>query len=109
MSLTTEALFDEKENQWIFMPDGEIDIYTSTNFKEDVLKKFKDNKTNILIDGTKLKYIDSTGLGVLIFILKKLKDEDYKIYLSNIKPNIRKLFDITELDKLFIIRGELGE
>ena len=39
----------------------------------------------------------------------KFKENDNKIYLSNIKPNIRKLFDITELDKLFIIRGDDNE
>jgi anti-sigma B factor antagonist len=45
----------------------------------------------------------------LIGILKQVKEDNKKIYLSNIKPNIRKLFDITELDKLFIIRSENDE
>lgn len=109
MSLNIQVKFDEKENQWIFLPEGEIDIFTSPKFKEEILKHFSSKETDILIDGEKLNYVDSTGLGALIYILKKLKDSNYKIYLTNIKPNIRKLFDITELDKLFIIRGELNE
>lgn len=109
MSLNMELWFDEKENKWVFLPDGEIDIYTSPKFKEEVLKNFDNKATDILINGEKLTYVDSTGLGVLISILKILKDNGNKIYLSNIKPNIRKIFDITELDKLFIIRGEKDE
>lgn len=109
MSLNMEVKFDVKENKWVFLPEGEIDIYTSPKFKEEVLKKFDSKETDILINGEKLSYVDSTGLGVLISILKKLKDNGYEIYLSNIKPNIRKIFDITELDKLFIIRGEKDE
>ena len=37
MSLLVEVIFDEKENKWMFFPKGEIDIYTSSKFKE---KKF---------------------------------------------------------------------
>ena len=105
MSLEMKVSFDEDENKWVFSPSGEIDIYSSLKFKEEILKNFNSKKTDILIDGEKLEYIDSTGLGALIYILKSLKDDDYKIHLMNIKPNIKKLFDITELDKLFVIRG----
>lgn len=106
MSLNITVNYDKNENKWVFIPEGEIDIYTSSKLKKEILYNFEKNKADIIIDGIKLNYIDSTGLGALISILKRLKENEYKIYLSNIKPNIRKIFDITELDKLFIIRGE---
>lgn len=105
MSLEMKVIFDEGEDKWIFSPSGEIDIYSSQMFKDGILEKFNSRKTDILIDGENLEYIDSTGLGALIYILKLLKDDDFKIHLMNVKPNIKKLFDITELDKLFLIRG----
>lgn len=86
-----------------------MDIYTSDIFKEQAIKSFEEKEADLLINGEKLNYIDSTGLGALIGILKMLQKSDHKIYLTNIKPNIRKLFDITELDKLFTIRGENNE
>lgn len=109
MSLDIEIKFDEKENKWVFTPNGEIDIYTSPDFKKTILDAFEGRESDILIDCKKLEYVDSTGLGALIYILKKLKEKEYKIDLSNIKPNIRKLFDITKLDKLFNIRGDVSE
>jgi anti-sigma B factor antagonist len=52
-----------------------------------------------------LEYIDSTGLGILIGALKRLKQEDKDIIISNIRPNVGKLLKITGLDKVFIIEG----
>lgn len=109
MSFNTIVEFSNEENKWVFMPEGDMDIYTSAIFKDQVIKSYEDKKVDLLINGIGLDYIDSTGLGALISILKLVKENDHKIYLSNIKPNIRKLFDITELDKLFIIRGEDNE
>lgn len=104
MSLSINIIYEDDMNSWIVKPAGEIDIYTSPDFKEEVIKKYKENKTNIIIDGSSLDYIDSTGLGALISIYKDIKKDENKIYLQNIKPNIRKLLDITDLDKIFVIK-----
>lgn len=109
MSLNTIVDFNNDSNQWIIKPIGEIDIYTSSVFKEEIVNAFEDRKADLVIEGENLEYIDSTGLGALISVLKMLQETEFKIYIDNIKPNIRKLFDITELDKLFVIRGEGDE
>ncbi|MBC8590874.1 STAS domain-containing protein [Wansuia hejianensis] len=106
MSFNITVDYNTEENIWIFRPEGDLDIYTSHKFKEEVNKAFEKKEVDLLIDGEKLEYVDSTGLGVFISILKKVKEKNKQIQIMNIKPNIRKLFDITELDKLFIIRGE---
>lgn len=109
MSLEIEINLDENQNNWIIVPKGEIDIYTSPKFKQKVLDAFDKEDKDLLIDCSDLDYMDSTGLGSLIYILKKVKEKDHKIYIENVKPNIKKIFDITKLDKLFIIRGEISE
>lgn len=109
MALNIDSRFNENDDKWEFKLSGELDIYTSAHFKEEVLRLYKSKKQDIVFNGEDLVYVDSTGLGAMIYILKELKDDDYKVYCDNIKPNIRKLFNITDLDKLFIIRGELDE
>lgn len=109
MSLEIQVYYNEEKDVWIIEPQGEIDIYTSPTFKNKVLDSYNEKKTDLVVDGEKLDYIDSTGLGALISIFKAIEEDENKIHLINIKPNIKKLFDITELDKLFIIRGENNE
>ncbi len=109
MSLDININFDEKENMWVFGPEGELDIFSSPNFKEKVVNSYDSKNSDIVIDFEELEYVDSTGLGALISLLRKVKENDNKIYIDNIKPNIKKLFLITELDKLFVIRSEINE
>jgi anti-sigma B factor antagonist len=98
--------YDEKEKVWILGVIGEIDIYTANELKEIFMEMLDEHKENIKIDCTELGYIDSTGLGVLIGALKRLKKYDKNIIIVNPKANVSKLFRITGLNKIFIIEGE---
>lgn len=82
---------------------GEIDIYTAAQFKENLYRLVDNSVKDIVIDCDGLDYIDSTGLGIFVGALKKARLTNRNISLENIRDNIRKLFNITGLDKLFII------
>ncbi|NLJ58223.1 MAG: STAS domain-containing protein [Tissierellia bacterium] len=85
-------------------PIGEVDIYTSPELKKKVTDLIEEKKLDLVIDGENLEYIDSTGLGVLMSIYKKLQERNLNFKIINLKPNIYKLFDITSLNKVFNIR-----
>ena len=104
MGLEILKKFDKDDNQWVVSPIGEIDIYTSDEFKSMLLQLVEEETKDITIVGDSLEYIDSTGLGVLISILKKLKESNNTITITNIKPSIKKLLELTSLDKVFIIK-----
>ena len=82
---------------------GEVDIYTSQKLKEKLYDIVDTSKKDMKVDCKELNYIDSTGLGIFIGALKKAKQYDKNIYILNPRENIKKLFTITGLDKLFII------
>lgn len=90
------------ENTQIVL-SGEIDIYTSQSFKNELNEVIKSCKGDLFIDCKELSYIDSTGLGILVGALKEIRKADSSIYICNLKDNIKKLFLITGLDKLFKI------
>lgn len=83
--------------------EGEVDIYTSQNFKTKLYEIVDQNKVDVRINCLSLEYIDSTGLGIMVGALKKAKQNGNQIYISNLKENIKKLFLITGLDKVFIL------
>jgi anti-sigma B factor antagonist len=82
---------------------GEIDIYTAQQFKDKLYSVVDNSSTDLVIDCGGLNYIDSTGLGIFVGALKKTRLAGRNIQLDNMRENIRKLFVITGLDKLFII------
>ena len=82
---------------------GEIEIYTAQKFKEKLYNIVDTYNMDLKIDCRELNYIDSTGLGIFVGALKKVKLLGRNIHLINLKDNIKKLFVITGLDKLFMI------
>lgn len=82
---------------------GDLDIYTSPEFNKDILKEFNKNKKDIIFDASGLDYIDSTGLGAFISLYKTVNENGKTIKIIGIKQNVKKIFTITELDKIFRI------
>ncbi len=80
---------------------GEIDVYTSPKVKDAVSGLIDSGIYNIIIDLAQVKYIDSTGLGVLIGGLKRVREHGGSVHLICNNPQIRKIFDITGLVKIF--------
>ena len=59
----------------------------------------------IIVNCENLSYIDSTGLGAFISIYKHIKEKGEKLVITGLKPHIKKIFLITDLDKVFEIEG----
>ena len=99
--------YEKKENEMVIKIIGEIDIFSATAFKKDIYTIIQKGERNIIFDCVDLKYIDSTGLGVFVSILKESKQQESDIKLTNLRSNILKLFVITGLDTIFNIEKEV--
>jgi len=104
LSLSIEKKYREDKDFWDVKITGEVDIYTSDKIRDTLNEMIKEKISEIQIDCKELSYIDSSGLGVFIGILKKLKEEDKNLVVLNARSNILKLLSITGLDKVFVIR-----
>jgi anti-sigma B factor antagonist len=103
VSLNINKVFDSEKNLWEINLIGEVDISTANNLKETLIKLLQEKEADMRLNCEELQYIDSTGLGVLIGILKRLKSIEKNIIIINPRPNISKLLTITGLDKIFVI------
>lgn len=95
--------FVSDTNTWHVSLNGEIDIYNAPQLKENLHKLLEQHEGNIIMDCEDLKYIDSTGLGVLISALGRVKQYNGDFIIKHLKPYIHKIFVITGLDKIFTI------
>lgn len=103
MSLTIKEKIDQETNQITVYPIGEIDIYTSDELKNKLIDIISNNDGDLILDCGELEFIDSTGLGALISVLKVTQENNKEIILKNVKSNIKKLFFLTKLDEVFKI------
>ena len=80
---------------------GEIDVYTSPKLKDAISGLIDRGVYNLVINLEKVRYIDSTGLGVLIGGLKRVREHGGSVNLVCTNPQIKKIFDITGLVMIF--------
>lgn len=83
--------------------DGDIDIDTSPELKKWFNTLLKNKPKRIILNFTKVNFIDSLGIATLIWFLKGVKKNKGAILLCNVSPKIRSLFSITKMDRVFKI------
>ena len=98
-----------RDGSWHVALSGEIDIFNSSDLKTQLARLMEETVADVHVDCENLQYIDSTGLGALVGALKNIKSHDKEMHLSNVKPNLLKLFHITNLDKVFILKENYHE
>ena len=109
MDFSMNSVYSEENNCWLITIEGEVDIFNSAEMKTKLIELIKQKPADVKIECKNLSYIDSTGLGAFIAVLKKTKEFQKSIYFQNLKPSLSKLFKITNLDKVFIIEGDKNE
>ncbi|MGH3458463.1 STAS domain-containing protein [Aeromicrobium sp.] len=80
---------------------GEIDVYTAPRLREAIVAAIEAGHTRLVIDVENVDFLDSTGLGVLVGALKKVRGDGGTLDIVCTQERILKIFDITGLDKVF--------
>ena len=92
---------ESDDEAYVVELSGEIDVYTSPKVKDAIGELIDEGHYNLVINLEKVRYIDSTGLGVLIGGLKRVREYGGSVNLVCTNPQIKKIFDITGLVKIF--------
>jgi len=83
--------------------EGEVDVYTAPQLKQQIIDLLDGGVRHVIVNLTAVDYLDSTALGVLIGGLKRLRERNGALDLICPNPRIRRIFEITGLDKIFDI------
>jgi len=88
---------------------GEIDVYTAPRLRQALIDLVEGGAKDIVVDMDRVDFLDSTGLGVLVGGLKRVKSNEGEMKLVVTQDRIMKIFDITGLAKVFPMFGSLAE
>jgi anti-sigma B factor antagonist len=82
---------------------GEIDVYTAPKLRDKITELVAAGAYDIVVDMEEVEFLDSTGLGVLVGGLKKVRAHDGSLELVCNQDRLLKIFRITGLAKVFVI------
>lgn len=88
---------------------GEIDVYTAPKLREKLIELVSEGSYNVIVNLEGVDFLDSTGLGVLVGALKRVKAHDGSLSLICSQDKILKIFKITGLTKVFAIHSSEQE
>ena len=83
--------------------EGQLIVGNRQELKQRVLEELEKGERKFLVDFTRTGYIDSSGLGVLVSLSKKIREQGGELRLSSLNEDLRTLFELTKLDTLFRI------
>jgi anti-sigma B factor antagonist len=83
--------------------DGQLIVGNRQELKQKVLDALEGGTRRFVLDFTKTGYIDSSGLGVLVSLSKKVREQGGELRLAGLNEDLQTLFELTKLDTLFAI------
>jgi anti-sigma B factor antagonist len=98
----------KERNGWaVLAVQGEVDVYTAPQFREQLIELVDQGQHSILVDLEGVEFLDSTGLGVLVGGLKRVRSQDGDLALVCTQRRILKVLEITGLTKVFTIHDSV--
>jgi len=83
--------------------EGQLIVGNRQELKNTVQEALEHGERKFLVDFTRTGYIDSSGLGALVSISKKVREQGGELRLAGLNEDLRSLFELTKLDTLFAI------
>jgi len=87
----------------IFIREDRLDAHNSEELKAEVNKVFAAGTKNIVVDLKDVRFIDSSGLGVLVSGFKNASTRQGTLKLSGLQTQVKSMFELTRLHRVFDI------
>jgi anti-sigma B factor antagonist len=93
LSITSDASAEDA----ILVLTGDIDLQTAPDLRDEVLAAAERSDT-VILDLEQVQFMDSPGLGILVYADKVLKERGSHLVLRSPRGDVRLLFDTVQLD-----------
>lgn len=105
LSVTTR----EESGRTIVEVGGEIDVYSAPTLRDRLNALVADGHHDLIVDMQGVEFLDSTGLGVLVGGLKRVRTHNGSLQLVCSQERVLKVFRITGLTKVFAIHDTVEQ
>ncbi len=97
------SMNEDKNDATIVPLEGEIDLHVSPRTAATMQNAMQDKPARLVIDLSKVTYIDSSGLAVLIESMQSVEKYGGRFALAALQPQVTPIFEIARLDQVFKI------
>jgi anti-sigma B factor antagonist len=94
---------DEADDGTVLRVVGEVDVYTSPALRDELYRLIDTGAPRVTLDLSGMEFIDSSGLGVFVGALKRVRERSSELELRGVQPSTRKVLEITGLVQVFTI------
>lgn len=81
--------------------DGEVDVFTAPKLREKIIALLEEGSDHLVVNLEKVLFMDSTGLGVLVGALKRVKEKDGELALAGAQGTVLRVLSVTGLNAVF--------
>ena len=90
------------------VPVDELDASNAGEFKRDIAPVLQAN-TKVVLDLSRLRFVDSSGLGAMLSCLRQLSAKSGDLKLCGMSKQVRALFELVRMHRIFDIYGTKEE
>jgi anti-sigma B factor antagonist len=91
----------------IDVQENRLDASCVVTFKDQIRLAVNDHSGRVLLDMSAVEFIDSSGLGALVGVMKTL--DGRKLELANVGEAVLKVFQLTKMDRVFVLHGSRAD
>jgi anti-sigma B factor antagonist len=87
---------------------GEVEVANAAQVRDAALKLVSGGSKYLVVDLSGVEYMDSTGLGTLVGLHKRLRESGGQVLIAGAQPRVKRIFDITGLTQVFRMHEDVS-
>ncbi|MBF0500895.1 MAG: STAS domain-containing protein [Candidatus Riflebacteria bacterium] len=101
MKINIESKVDLERKQKSYLLDGELDVHQAKELRTSLLEDLEDGNWSYILEMSRITYLDSSGLGMLVYLKKEIMRHGGRLSLIGLQEQVANVFRLTRLDEFF--------